>query len=75
VWVDGLFGTYLSGHLTGVSLGPIIELSDVAHARPGGSFGVWAFAGITPFARVGSVANLGMFAEVGIHIALPVLRR
>jgi hypothetical protein len=75
VWVDGLFGTYLLGHLAGFSLGPIIELSDVAHARPGGSFGVWAFTGITPFARVGSVANLGMFAEVGIHIALPVLRR
>jgi hypothetical protein len=75
VWVDGLFGTYLLGHLTGISLGPIIELSDVTHPRPGGSFGVWGFAGITPFARVGSVANLGMFAEVGIHIALPVLRR
>jgi hypothetical protein len=75
MWVDGLFGTYLLGHLTGISLGPIIELSDVAHPRPGGSFGVWGFAGITPFARVGSIANLGMFAEVGIHIALPVLRR
>jgi hypothetical protein len=75
VWVDGLFGTYLLGHLTGISLGPIIEFSDVAHPRPGGSFGVWGFAGVTPFARVGSVANLGMFAEVGVHIALPVLRR
>lgn len=75
VWVDGLLGTYLFGHLTGISLGPILELSDVTHPRPGGSFGVWGFAGITPFARVGSVANLGMFAEVGVHIALPVLRR
>jgi hypothetical protein len=75
VWVDGLFGTYLLGPLTGISLGPIIELSDVTHPRFGGSIGVWGFAGITPFARVGSIANLGMFAEVGIHIALPVLRR
>jgi hypothetical protein len=75
VWVDGLLGTYLLGHLAGISLGPIIELSEVTHPRLGGSFGVWGFAGITPFARVGSVLNLGMFAEVGIHIALPVLRR
>lgn len=75
VWVDGLLGTYLRDHLTGISLGPILELSDVAHPRLGGSVGVWGFAGITPFARVGSVANLGMFAELGIHIALPVLRR
>lgn len=75
VWVDGLFGTYLFGHLTGISLGPILELSDLTHPRPGGSVGVWGFAGITPFARIGGVANLGMFAEVGIHIALPVLRR
>ena len=75
VWVDGLFGTYLLGPLTGISLGPIVELSDVTHPRFGGSIGVWGFAGITPFARVGGIANLGMFAEVGIHIALPVLRR
>jgi hypothetical protein len=75
VWVDGLLGTYLLGRLTGISLGPILELSDVTHPRLGGSVGVWGFAGITPFARVGSVTNLGMFAELGIHIALPVLRR
>jgi hypothetical protein len=36
---------------------------------------VWVFAGITPFARVGAVSDLGMFAELGVHIALPVLRR
>ena len=75
VWVDGLVGTHLLGHLAGISLGPIVELSDIAHPRPGASVGVWGFAGITPFARVGSVANLGMFAEVGLHIALPVMRR
>jgi hypothetical protein len=75
VWVDGLIGTRLAGHLAGISLGPIVELSDLAHPRPGGSLGVWAFAGITPFVRVGAVAELGMFAEFGVHISLPVLRR
>jgi fructose-specific component phosphotransferase system IIB-like protein len=75
VWVDGLVGTHLLDHMMGISLGPILELSDLAHPRPGASIGVWGFAGITPFARLGAVANLGMFAEVGLHISLPVLRR
>jgi hypothetical protein len=74
VWVDGLVGTRL-GRMMGISLGPILELSELAHPRPGASLGVWCFTGITPFARIGAVINLGMFAEVGIHIALPVLRR
>ena len=75
VWVDGLLGTHLLDRMMGISLGPIAELSDLAHPRLGASFGVWGFAGITPFARLGAVAELGMFAEIGIHIALPVLRR
>lgn len=75
VWVDGLAATHLLGHMIGASLGPILEVSDLAHPRFGGSIGVWGFAGITPFARVGVVSELGMFAELGIHIDLPVLRR
>jgi hypothetical protein len=75
VWVDGLIGTHLAGRMMGASLGPIVELSDLAHPRIGGSIGVWVFAGITPYARIGAVTNLGMFAELGVHIALPVLRR
>ena len=75
VWVDGLLGTHLLGRMMGASLGPILELSEIAHPRLGASVGVWGFAGITPFARVGTVSHLGMFAELGIHIALPVLRR
>jgi hypothetical protein len=75
VWVDGLVGTPLLGHMTGISLGPILELSDLAHPRPGLSAGVWGFAGITPFVRLGAVSDLGMFAELGVHISLPVLRR
>jgi len=75
VWVDGLVGTHLLDRMMGISLGPIVELSDLAHPRLGASVGVWGFAGITPFARLGAVADLGMFAEIGIHIALPILRR
>lgn len=75
VWVDGVAGTHLLGHMMGLSLGPIVELSDLAHPRPGASIGVWGFTGIAPFARIGAVAQLGMFMEFGVHIALPVLRR
>jgi hypothetical protein len=75
VWVDGLIGTHVLGRMMGASLGPILEISELAHPRLGASIGVWGFAGITPFARVGAVTNLGMFAELGVHIALPVLRR
>jgi hypothetical protein len=75
VWVDGLIGTPLGGRMMGASLGPVIEISELAHPRLGGSIGVWGHAGIAPFVRVGAVAGTGMFAELGIHVPLPVLRR
>jgi hypothetical protein len=74
IWFDALVGTRL-GRMIGVSAGPLVELSDVAHPRIGGSIGIWCFLGVTPFARVGTVQDLGMFGEVGIHIALPVFKR
>ena len=75
VWLDLVVGTRLAGKMVGVTAGPIVELADLAHPRIGASVGVWGFLGITPFARVGTVHELGAFAEIGIHIALPVLRR
>lgn len=75
IWLDGVAGTRVFGRMLGASLGPIAELSELAHPRLGASVGVWGFAGITPFARAGAVSDLGMFLEIGIHIALPALRR
>jgi hypothetical protein len=75
IWLDALVGTRIFGRMAGVSAGPILELSDLAHPRIGASAGVWTFAGITPFARIGAVQELGMFGEIGVHIALPVYRR
>jgi hypothetical protein len=75
VWVDGLLGTPLAGRMMGASIGSILELSDLAHPKLGASIGVWGFFGITPFARIGAVSDLGMFAELGVHIALPIVRR
>ena len=75
IWLDALVGSRLGGRMIGASAGAIVELSDLAHPRLGGSIGVWGFVGVTPFARFGAVAELGAFAEIGLHIALPVIRR
>ena len=75
IWVDALAGTQIAGHMAGISAGPILEIAEGHHARMGGSIGVWAFAGVTPFVRIGELQQLGMFAEIGVHIALPAIRR
>lgn len=75
VWLDALVGTRVGGKMVGLSAGPIVELAELAHPRFGGSIGVWGFFGITPYVRVGAVDELGMFGEVGVHIALPVFKR
>jgi hypothetical protein len=75
VWLDALAGTSIFGHMAGVSAGPIVELAELAHPRVGGSVGVWAFAGVTPFVRIGLVEGLGGFGEIGLHVALPAIRR
>ena len=75
IWLDGLVGTRLGGRMYGASLGPLVELAELAHPRIGGSVGLWAFFGVTPYARAGVVADLGSFVEIGLHISLPVLRR
>ncbi len=74
IWLDAIVGTHVLGWMAGVSAGPMVELSDFAHPRFGGSIGVWAFLGIVPYARIGAVQELGMFGEVGVHITLPVWR-
>lgn len=75
IWAEALVGTSILGRVVGLSAGPIVELSDVAHPHVGGSIGVWTFVGVTPYARVGTVDGLGNFAEIGVHIALPAFRR
>lgn len=74
LWLDGLIGTRVLGRMVGLSAGPLVELSELAHPRLGGSVGAWMFLGVTPYARLGTVEDMGMFGEVGIHIALPVVR-
>ena len=75
LWLDGVVGTSLGGHMVGLTAGPIVELGKLSHARYGGSIGIWGFAGVIPYARIGAVQELGMFAEVGLHIDLPAWRQ
>lgn len=70
-WVDGLIGTRL-GRMVGITAGPILELPELKHPEVGASVGVWAFLGVVPFVRVGTVRELGGFVEIGLHIALPI---
>jgi hypothetical protein len=74
VWLDGIVGTRL-GRMVGLTAGPLLELSELSRPRVGASVGAWAFVGVTPFVRVGTVQDLGGFVEIGVHIALPVIRR
>ncbi len=74
LWADAIAGTRI-GRMVGVSAGPILELDELSHPRFGGSVGAWVFLGVTPYVRVGIVDKLGGFVELGLHIALPVLRR
>jgi hypothetical protein len=74
IWLDVIAGTRLGPRIYGISAGPIIEFAELQHPRYGASVGVWGFFGITPFARIGAVQELGAFVDVGVHIALPVFR-
>ena len=75
LWLDGIIGTeVVARRMVGLSAGPILELNELSHPRYGGSIGIWGFVGVAPYVRVGAVQDLGGFVEVGVHIALPVLR-
>lgn len=75
VWLEGIAGTRrVLGVLAGITAGPLLELGDVQHARPGVTGGIWLFAGVTPFVRAGFVAQAGGFVEAGLQVPLPVWR-
>ena len=75
LWLDALVGREIGGHMIGLSLRPILELSELEHPKVGASMGLWGFIGVAPYVRLGAVESLGTFAEIGVHIALPVIRR
>lgn len=73
--LEGVIGTRrLLGPMLGVGAGPVIELGDLHHPRPGFEASAWIFAGITPYVRVGWVAETGGLVELGAQLSLPVRR-
>ena len=60
--------------LIGVGLGPAIELDRQRKPRLGAEATLWAYTGIVPYLRVGTVEREGAFAEAGLRIALPAAR-
>jgi hypothetical protein len=75
LWAEALLATPILHHTIGLSAGPLVELADASHPRVGGAVGLWGFFGVTPFVRVGAIDTLGGFVEIGVHIALPAIRR
>ena len=75
LWLDALVATRRPlDLLTGLSLGGVAEVHEVIPPRWGFQAGVWVFAGVIPFARVGAMENVGVFVDVGLKIPLPAFR-
>jgi hypothetical protein len=73
VWSELMVGTRLAGIHAGLGAGVGVEIDSVRAPRWGGHATVWIFAGVVPYARVGVVEEGGLFAEIGLKIALPVV--
>ncbi len=75
LWLDGIAGTRrLGGRMLGVGVGPVLELGELRHLRPGAQASIWCFAGVVPYARVGVLEASGPFVELGLSLSVPALR-
>ncbi len=75
LWAEGLFATRRPFDLAiGLSLGAVTEVDDVSPPRWGAQAGIWVFAGVIPYFRVGTIQRSGVFIDFGLKIALPTFR-
>ncbi len=78
LWLSGQVATpalkQLMGLAVGASAGGLIEFDGATPPRLGVQGGIWFFAGIVPYVRIGRVQDRGNFADFGIKITLPALR-
>jgi hypothetical protein len=56
----------------GVGVGAAAEVDPVEPPRPGIEATLWAYLGIVPYVRVGTVKTSGAFVEAGAMIKVPV---
>jgi hypothetical protein len=58
----------------GLSVGVGAEVDPVRRPRMGAQGTLWLFAGVVPYLRLGTLAEVGTFVEAGIMLKLPALR-
>jgi hypothetical protein len=75
IWLELAAATrWPLGFLVGLAAGPTVALDELRHPRVGAQATAWVYAGVSPYVRVGSVADSGAFVELGVRVPLPVLR-
>ena len=77
LWLEVLVGTRKTPwhYLMGLTLGSTMELQTFDRPHAGGTASLWLFLGMTPYVRFGWIPEAGSYTEIGVVIALPVLRR
>lgn len=73
-WLHLEGATTLFGLVLGLGAGPTVDYDEMRPPRWGAQANLWLFAGVLPTLRVGKIEGSGVFAELGIRIALPALR-
>jgi hypothetical protein len=75
VTLEAVVGTRLAGRTTaGLAIGPTVDLAELAHPEYGISARAWVFVGITPYVRVGVMADGSKYVDLGAQLSLPIAR-
>lgn len=75
VSLDAIAGTRVAHRaMVGISLGPTVDLAELAHPVYGASAMAWAFVGITPYVRVGVRSDGSTYVDLGAQLTLPIAR-
>jgi hypothetical protein len=75
IWADVQLGSRRPlGLGAGLNAGVTAELDAVIPPRWGAQATLWVFLGVLPYVRVGTIQQSGLFVDLGVKIALPVLR-
>lgn len=75
VSLDAIAGTRVVHRaMVGLSIGPTVDLAEVAHPVYGASAMAWVFVGITPYVRVGVRDDGSTYVDLGAQLTLPIAR-
>ncbi len=75
VWADFHLATRpLGGPVVGIGIGAAADIDPVIAPRWGAQLTIWAFVGVIPFVRIGTIQKNGAYIDFGIKVALPAVR-